>query len=927
MVSDAPMRDDGGDAPPLARLRLRPGHAGRAGRRRHRHGRGRTARRTGVGACAGDPDLRPGGAGPGTRGPGDPLAPAARAGRLDPPGGRPLGLGRHGRRRARHALAVPPPELDRGSLGLGGRRGVGRPLPVAPGAGLHVSRRAAAVAPLAAGGGVRLDRVDRASSCSWPRPTSSTPTTTPGRTARCRSRGAATSSCTPSGRAGSASSPRCSSAPPRCAPATGRATPSCAARCCGWPTACCSCRCGSAAGRSWRWSCRGRRARRRRARGDPDLAGGGGVDRRDPARPVRDRPDHQPHARLRGAHRAARRGPTPSSRSALGVVVGRGSALAAAARDARGGGRVPAAARPHAARRRPPLRPRPLRRRAPDARLPRPTCGAGAPSPSRSARCSPWRWATRRSSSSSGSPRRGSTPTRDGRPARRRCRTTAARARRSAAATRELGVVAARPRAGPSGRTCCERRSTPPAVAVELARLRVELRLPARRGRVLARAHRAGRLRGAAPDRARPARRRPAAAGRRWASCCAGCSARCRAAPACSAGARRRGRRGRRGHRRPARARRAACARRGSTRASRRRCASSPRGAAVPVEVQADRERFAARPSRRPRTSSPARRLTNAVKHARADAGHRQRARDDGTPAPVVADDGVGGAAPARAGRGSPGIADRVAAHGGTLRIDSPHGAGTHVDGGAAMRVVIAEDQVLLREGLARLFEDAGHEVVAARRRCRRPARASSASTARPRRGRRAHAARRTPTRAPRGAAEIRGAHPTVGGARALPAHRDAALVELVVAGAASATCSRTGCSTCGEFLDAAERVAGGGSALDPQVVAPLLARRARGRPLAGLRRASARCSRSMAEGLTNAGIAKRLCSPRSTVESHVRNVLMKLDVPGSATATAACSPCWPTCGSLRASAQNGPRRVRCWPRCGRGLRFVAWFA
>ena len=127
---------------------------------------------------------------------------------------------------------------------------------------------------------------------------------------------------------------------------------------------------------------------------------------------------------------------------------------------------------------------------------------------------------------------------------------------------------------------------------------------------------------------------------------------------------------------------------------------------------------------------------------------------------------------PARAA-GSRGMADRVAAQGGTPRARQP-GRRRHADrGGAAVRVVIAEDTVLLREGLAGLLEDAGHEVVGPRRRRRHAARARRRARAGPRRRRRPHAARLRR----RGHARGGGDPPLAPGhrrARPLPAHRDA---------------------------------------------------------------------------------------------------------------------------------------------------------
>jgi DNA-binding NarL/FixJ family response regulator len=82
------------------------------------------------------------------------------------------------------------------------------------------------------------------------------------------------------------------------------------------------------------------------------------------------------------------------------------------------------------------------------------------------------------------------------------------------------------------------------------------------------------------------------------------------------------------------------------------------------------------------------------------------------------------------------------------------------------------------------------------------------------------------------------------------------------------------------EFLEAAERVARGGSALDPQVVGRLLGDDRPGGALDHLSEREREVLELMAEGLTNAAIAARLFLSERTVEAHVRHVLSKLNIP-----------------------------------------------
>ena len=135
-----------------------------------------------------------------------------------------------------------------------------------------------------------------------------------------------------------------------------------------------------------------------------------------------------------------------------------------------------------------------------------------------------------------------------------------------------------------------------------------------------------------------------------------------------------------------------------------------------------------------------------------------------------IADDGVGGADEA-GGSGLRGLADRVEALDGRLRVVSPAGRRDHRHGGAAVRVVIADDSILVREGIAALLTRAGVEVVAQADSPEELLRAIDAH--RPRRGhrRRAHAAHADRRRAARGPRDPR-APPADRHRHPLPARR-----------------------------------------------------------------------------------------------------------------------------------------------------------
>lgn len=192
------------------------------------------------------------------------------------------------------------------------------------------------------------------------------------------------------------------------------------------------------------------------------------------------------------------------------------------------------------------------------------------------------------------------------------------------------------------------------------------------------------------------------------------------------------------------------------------------------------------------------------------------------------------------------------------------------------MRVVIAEDQVLLRAGLARLFVDGGHQVLAT---CGDAENLLVIVSE--------HLpdlvvvdVRMPPTftdEGMRAALAIKQAQPAVG-VLVLSQHVEATHAVSLVSEGGFGYLLKDRVLDVEDFLSAAARVARGGSALDPHVVATLLAPTPSG-PLGTLSDREREVLALMAEGLANGGIAQRLVVSERTVEAHVRHVLMKLDL------------------------------------------------
>jgi DNA-binding NarL/FixJ family response regulator len=192
------------------------------------------------------------------------------------------------------------------------------------------------------------------------------------------------------------------------------------------------------------------------------------------------------------------------------------------------------------------------------------------------------------------------------------------------------------------------------------------------------------------------------------------------------------------------------------------------------------------------------------------------------------------------------------------------------------VRVLIAEDQVLLREGLARLFEDAGHEVVAQLG----DADGLATQVVEQRPDLVVLDVRMPPSYTDEGAqaaVELKRLHPSLG-VLLLSQHVETRHTVHLVEQGAFGYLLKDRVLDVEEFLSAAERVAKGGSALDPHVVGRMV-RRSTDPELAELTEREREVLQLMAEGLANAGIAKRMHLSGRTIEAHVRHLLLKLDL------------------------------------------------
>ncbi|WP_145911826.1 response regulator transcription factor [Kitasatospora viridis] len=196
------------------------------------------------------------------------------------------------------------------------------------------------------------------------------------------------------------------------------------------------------------------------------------------------------------------------------------------------------------------------------------------------------------------------------------------------------------------------------------------------------------------------------------------------------------------------------------------------------------------------------------------------------------------------------------------------------------MRIVVADDAVLLREGLVRLLVEDGHQVVAAVG--DGPALVAAVLTHRPDVS--VVDVRMLPTQRDEGLRAAIAARAQLPGAPVLILSQyvePAYAAELLADGSgAVGYLLKDRVAEVEEFLDALDRVSRGATVLDPQVVARLLDRRRRDDPLGALTARERQLLGLMAQGHSNTAIARRLVLSASGVEKHIGNVFAKLGLP-----------------------------------------------
>ena len=208
-----------------------------------------------------------------------------------------------------------------------------------------------------------------------------------------------------------------------------------------------------------------------------------------------------------------------------------------------------------------------------------------------------------------------------------------------------------------------------------------------------------------------------------------------------------------------------------------------------------------------------------------------------------------------------------------------PNATGTGGAVATQLRVAVADDDTLLREGLASLLVGSGFEIVGlvgdavdllAVVRDKSPDLVIVDI-------------RMPPTHTTEGldaARQIRAEWPDTG-ILVLSAHVEVEhATELLASGQKIGYLLKSRVTDVADFIDSLERIARGGSVVDPALVNELVSAQRRHDPLGQLSAREKEVLALMAEGRSNAGIGRRLWVAEGTVEKHVRNILMKLNLP-----------------------------------------------
>jgi DNA-binding NarL/FixJ family response regulator len=198
------------------------------------------------------------------------------------------------------------------------------------------------------------------------------------------------------------------------------------------------------------------------------------------------------------------------------------------------------------------------------------------------------------------------------------------------------------------------------------------------------------------------------------------------------------------------------------------------------------------------------------------------------------------------------------------------------------MRVVLADDSILLREGIARILEEAGFEIVGQAGTAEElllKVRSYSPDVA-------VVDIRMPPTHTDEGlhaAREIREKHPDVG-VLVLSQYVEPGYAMDLLAESAEGVgyLLKDRVSDVDDFASAVRRVAEGGSALDPAIVSQLVGRRRGSDPIDSLTPREREVLELMAEGRSNSGIAARLVVTERAVEKHVTSIFGKLRLPAA---------------------------------------------